>query len=246
MAIRFTCANCHKIHQIADHHAGKSGRCGRCGYRFVAPGNPPADLSNIFVPASQPDLWSDVPASAKRSWSGVPSTLMIGLTLGLIAIALLFLARDKLVAVAPGLKPALPPKSVGKINPRARGPVVAEEKKGFEFDYESFEVVLKIFVSFSLLFLGSILPLVLPSVLSRKHYLSIGRWLIFAGLGGFLAYSLACFIDVEEMRLMRLNMPFHAKPIMQYILSILVSGAIGCTIAAAIHPKTPTKAPIEL
>ena len=87
---------------------------------------------------------------------------------------------------------------------------------------------------FSCLVMWIIVPVLMPISLSRKGYLSVGRWSIMAAVSGCVAILGFPITELE----MRQDFPDYL--IVALGLNCLVPGSIGvigCLLAAAFHPK---------
>ena len=262
MPIRFSCPSCFKVHSAPDHMAGLPGRCGRCGYGFKTPGVPVSTPPGVFAPAAAPDPFAsgglNPPARGGTGWGGAVQAVTLGLILAVLSVGFLWQFRDQLVAAHPGLEPLLPPKVVkaapGPVvvapvgpaqapvvqvpanAPLVNQPVSPDDPGGWTF--AGFVVSYDRLVG-ALLGLGFlvVLPLLLPPILSRRGYLSMGRWVIFAG-ACFLAASLAGAVyEAEVQRIFAF--PSTTKDLSSLICLVSTMGTFGCLIAGGISPKTP-------
>ena len=152
----------------------------------------------------------------------------------MIALFVLFQARDRIVAMAPGLAVMLPAKAVPPAPPKPEPILVPADKAStFEFDAGAFAMICLVI---GVITGGIVLPAVVPPILSRKGYLSVGRWLIFAGLAFFLL-SLATGIAWVEGRDAWGNWTLRRADSHSLATLPCVCAVIGCLVAAAIHPK---------
>jgi len=232
MAIRFACANCGKYHRIADRYAGKAGRCGRCGHRFIAPGVSSRATAPAFVPASAPNLYASQLGAGRRRLGGI-GVAMAGLVIAGITLLLIFRFRDPLAAAVPVLAPMLPPKAIVPPPAPRAAPVITA---GTIPDWEAALAVLGVLSSrMAYLAGGIVLPVVGPPILSRRGYLSVGRWLIFAGLALFLMVPT---VTVTLVGFPARMLVVHPQLSIYYAMSwTLFLAVCGCLIAAAIYPK---------
>ena len=77
-------------------------------------------------------------------------------------------------------------------------------------------------------------PFVVPPGLSRRGYLSVSRWLIFAGTAMLAAVAL-CALFADAFRT-----PGSSWPMIYGLIGVpLFPAFFGCLVAAAIHPKLP-------
>ena len=243
MAIRFACASCGKHHRVGDHLAGLPGRCGRCGYRFVAPGVPKLATSPIFVSTAAPDPFDDDPNPRRR---GIVQAIGIGLILAALALLAIFQGRDRIVAVAPGLAAMLPAKAAPPAPAKPRSLKAAPARGGpsaiSQTDIEQMVMVIaRICVLCGLIFLFYVLPIIGPPILSRRGYLSVGRWLIFAGLAFFLASLATGMVWTQSLDFWYFWYSMRAVTSIVFAPTCLCA-VVGCLTAAAIHPKIPPTA----
>jgi len=81
-------------------------------------------------------------------------------------------------------------------------------------------------------------PATVPVVLSRKGYLSIPQWVIFAKLG--FAVSILSFV---AMCLVAMNSPRGRPPdmvagmVLGFALIVSGGASLGCVVAAGVHPR---------
>lgn len=232
---RFSCPSCFKVHAIPDHLAGLPGKCGRCGYGFTAPGTPRPAPQQVFVPAAAPDPFATgglYPRPTRGAgWGGALQAVTLGLILAVLLVGFLWGFRDQLVAAHPGLEAMLPPKVV-QAPPRVAPPAVALSSEGW-MDLDQFgPLAMKLGLMSSFL-----LPLIVPAALSRRHMLSVGRWLIFAGTFFLLLSFSGAVYEAEVQRVFAFPSPLKEVSSLVALFSILAM--FGCLIAAAIHPKSP-------
>jgi hypothetical protein len=77
----------------------------------------------------------------------------------------------------------------------------------------------------------ALFPLVVPAILSRSGWLSVGRW---SALAGFCITASVGVVFIA----------YHAQSdVVNFVVliawSLLFASALGCFLAAALHPKTP-------
>ena len=251
MPIRFSCPSCFKVHSAPDRLAGLPGRCGRCGYRFVTPGVPVPSAPSVFVPVAAPDPYaSGGPSPTPRGvagWGGAMQAVTLGLILAVLLVGFVWHFRDTLVVAHPGLEPLLPPK-VAKVRPvpprvvidpaqvqaPAHGPVDVPDWSTQVEAWSRQASHWVIYHSILLVFVG--LPLLVPPILSRRGYLSMGRWVIFAGVC-FLAMSFAGAVYQDEVQRL-FGFPSTTKDVASLVCLITLAGTFGCLIAGGISPKT--------
>ena len=232
MAIRFACANCGKHHRISDQHAGRAGRCGRCGHRFIAPGPPSSVQASAFVPAARPNLY----APQKQSRWGTTQAIAGGLILALTLVWAMFSFRDRIVAAVPGLAAMLPAQAAPLPAQPAIAPAAVPDQGNGPFSRLETGDLEWVALGIGYLVGGIVLPIIAPPILSRRGYLSVGRWVIFAGLSMLLIVpvqarlgSLGSFAYMPQFRA-EVNL-LHA------VTTTLFLSVCGCLIAAGIHPK---------
>ena len=267
MAIRFSCPSCFKVHSAPDRLAGLTGRCGRCGYGFTTPGVPVPSAPSAFVPVAAPDPYAsggqNPPSRGAAGWGGAFQAVTLGLILAILLVGFTWHFRDTLVTAHPGLGAFLPP-AVAKVRPAppqvvvvpAQAPVAqvaaappvappinqggnAPDQGGWTFAGFAFTYERLVAVAVGLVLLV-LLPLLIPPILSRRNYLSVGRWLIFAGLSFFI-FGVAVLGATYETASVATRAAAGLPQAWFYPCSLLISPAfwsvIGCTIAAGISPK---------
>ena len=192
----------------------------------------------MFVPADVDSDQFDVQLMDRppKDWSGVGKTVLLGLLVGLMLVASMFLLRDGIVANVPGLAPLMPPKAAPAPRFPARQPVLA-------FDTELASRVAAIFmacVRSAILVVG---PLAVPAFLSRFRILSVGRWLILAAVSGFftfVGFSGNLWFSVVSMASPKIDDRAFGAVIAStssYVFVFSFFGIAGCLIGAAVHPK---------
>ena len=254
MAIRFQCPSCFKTHTAPDHLAGLPGRCGRCGYGFTTPGVPVPSAPSVFVPVAAPDPFANgglnPPTPGGASWGGAFQAVTLGLILAVLLVAFTWHFRDTLVTAYPGLGAFLPP-AVAKARPVPPRVVIAPvaqaqvapaqglvDDPDWSTQVEAWSREASQWVVYHFLLLAVVgLPLLAPPILSRRGYLSMGRWVIFAGVC-FLAMSFAGAVYQEEVRRL-FGFPSTTKDVASLVCLITLAGTFGCLIAGGISPKTP-------
>ncbi len=234
MAIRFACANCGKYHRIPDDQAGLPGRCGKCKHRFIAPGNPVAQPSPVFVTTARPNL---NPTRHRKRRDGPGSAVLIGGLLAIIAVLLIFDYRDQIVAALPALAPALPSKAPERrvVAPALVAGPVAPAIPSSDDEWPNLTTGLQITYVVAWIFGGMIAPVVVPPILSRRGFLSVGRWLIMGATIAILAVGNTILILAFLSKLQALGTVFGA--LLALLIVPFYFSFVGCFLAAAIHPK---------
>lgn len=211
MALRFACVGCGKQHRIPDDQAGLPGKCGRCGRTFVAPGIAPAP-----APAA-----AHVPLTRVAGGVLIPAGIAAGvLALALVAIAIIEWARRE------PTKAAAPP-------PVVAAPAEVVDSGTWTFDvgglaYAAF--IIALLAAFALAILG---PLLLPVVLSRRGWLSVGRWACLAALSLLLAASAVAlvFLIMAPAAYVRGDLPGAVGVFGFVLVAAPCCGAVGCLVA---------------
>ena len=165
--------------------------------------------------------------------------ISFGVTVAIITLVAVFGFRDQIVKVAPGLASALPPKAPLNQKVPAQFPREAPATKPFIelITWEDAQALGNFSMWLGLGVGGLVLPLIAPPILSRRGHLSVGRWLILAGLAFFLLSTLGAFYEAEMRRVA--NFGVNARTELYIFLAFpCFLSIVGCLLAAALHPKS--------
>jgi hypothetical protein len=190
----------------------------------------------VFVPADDglPPFDVQLMPRRPRPGGGLRLPILIGLVVGCSAVGAMFQLRDPIVANVPALRPALPPRA-------APAPIARRAPAAVPDDRQAEELGRRIF-SVSLCVLLVVPPTVLPAVYSRRRVLSVGRWLIMAGLCLFLCFVGGVCVEVGALGRARGDEDFDGLGLFGGLLSLVAFlGIGGCLLAAAIYPKDPPR-----